>query len=84
MTLPMKAPAGRVAPILLGAGCVAWAAAPLIHTAYATLMLFLAGLGMAVGALRLALAAIAVPEEALARLKTRRRELGVQVCSLFE
>lgn len=63
MTLPMKAPAVRVAPILLGAGCVAWAAAPLIHTAYATLVLFLASLGMAVGALRLALAAIAAPED---------------------
>jgi hypothetical protein len=63
MTLPRKAQAIRGAQVLLGAGCVAWAAAPLIHTAYATLVLFLAGLGMAVGALRLALAAIAVPQD---------------------
>ena len=50
-------------PGLLGAGCVVWAAAPLIHVRYLTIALALAGLGVAAGALRLALAEIAVPED---------------------
>ena len=49
-------------PGLLGAGCVVWAAAPPLHRAYPDLALFLASLGVAAGLLRLALAAIAVPE----------------------
>lgn len=49
-------------PGLLGAGCVVWAAVPLIHARYPTIALALAGLGVLAGALRLALAEIAVPE----------------------
>jgi len=41
---------------------VVWAAAPPLHRAYPDLALFLAILGVAAGLLRLALAAIAVPE----------------------
>ena len=54
---------GLLGSLLLGAGCVVWAAAPLIRARYADLALFLASLGVAAGALRLALAAIAVPED---------------------
>ncbi len=69
----MKTTAGRGAAIqlgsgplgagLLGAGCVVWAAAPLVHTGYLYIALLLAGLGAAAGALRLAVAAVAVPED---------------------
>jgi hypothetical protein len=48
---------------LLGAGCVVWAAVPLVHTGYANFALFLAIAGVAAGALRLILAAVPVPEE---------------------
>jgi hypothetical protein len=63
----MSPPAGRDAavllgPGLLGAGCVVWAAAPPVHVVYANLVLSLASLGVAAGVLRLALAAIPVPE----------------------
>ena len=50
-------------PGLLGAGCVVWAAVPLIHARYQTIALALASLGVVAGALRLALAEIAVPED---------------------
>ena len=50
-------------PGLLGAGCVVWAAVPLIHTRYPTIALWMASLGVVAGALRLALAEIAVPED---------------------
>ena len=50
-------------PGLLGAGCVVWAAEPLIHARYLTIALALASLGVVAGALRLALAEIAVPED---------------------
>jgi hypothetical protein len=53
----------RGAAILLGAGCVVWATAPPVHKGYAGFALFLAILGVAAGALRLALAAVPVPEE---------------------
>ena len=53
----------RLGPGLLGAGCVLWAAEPLIHTRYPTIALWLASLGVVAGALRLALAEIAVPED---------------------
>jgi hypothetical protein len=53
----------RGAAILLGAGCVVWATAPPVHKGYAGIALFLAILGVAAGALRLALAAVPVPEE---------------------
>jgi hypothetical protein len=51
----------RLSPAVLGAGCVVWAAAPLVHTGYSYLALLLAILGVAAGALRLALAALPVP-----------------------
>ena len=56
----MTPAAGRGAALLygsglLGAGCVVWATAPLIHTGYPNLALFLASLGVAAGALRLCL-----------------------------
>jgi len=50
-------------PGLLGAGCVVWAAVPLIHARYQTIALALASLGVVAGALRLALAEIAVAED---------------------
>jgi len=53
----------RLGSVLLGAGCVVWAAAPLIHAGYPDLALLLASLGVAAGALRLALAATPVPED---------------------
>ena len=64
----MTRAAGREAallagPGLLGAGCVVWAAVPLIHARYQTIALALASLGVVAGALRLALAEIAVPED---------------------
>ncbi|MDQ2811407.1 MAG: hypothetical protein M3Z75_05865 [Actinomycetota bacterium] len=48
---------------LMGAACVAWAAAPLPRQGVAGFALFLAILGVAAGMLRLALAAVPVPEE---------------------
>jgi hypothetical protein len=51
------------AAILLGAGCIVWAAAPLVPKGYADFALFLAILGVAAGALRLTLAAVPVPED---------------------
>ena len=64
----MTTAAGRAATVplrssLLGAGCVVWATAPLIHTGYLYLALLLASLGVIAGALRLALASIPVPED---------------------
>jgi hypothetical protein len=58
----------RGAPVLLGAGllgagCVAWAAAPLVNSGWAGFALFLAILGVAAGALRLVLARVPTPEE---------------------
>jgi hypothetical protein len=55
--------AGPLGAALLGAGCVVWAAAPPVHTRYLDIALLLASLGVAAGALRLALAAVPVPEE---------------------
>jgi hypothetical protein len=54
---------GRGAAVLLGVGCVVWAAVPLVHTGYSNLALLLASLGVAAGALRLALTAVPVPED---------------------
>lgn len=67
----MTTAVGRAAVVplrsgLLGAGCVVWATAPLIHTGYSYIALFLAILGVIAGALRLALASIPVPEDAYA------------------
>jgi hypothetical protein len=53
----------RAAAALLGAGCVVWAAVPLVHKGLADLALILAVGGVAGGALRLALAGVPVPEE---------------------
>jgi hypothetical protein len=53
----------RVAVTLLGAGSVVWAAAPLVHTALASWALALAIIGVAAGALRLALSWVPVPED---------------------
>jgi hypothetical protein len=54
----------RAAAGLLGAGCVVWAAAPLVHKGWATLALVLAIAGVAAGALRLVLSGVPVPEDA--------------------
>ena len=51
------------AACLLGAGCVVWASAPPVHKGFADFALFLAIFGVAAGALRLALAAVPVPED---------------------
>jgi hypothetical protein len=59
----IRTAATRGAPVLLGAGCVVWAAAPLVRSGYADFALFLAILGVAAGALRLALATVPVPED---------------------
>jgi hypothetical protein len=53
----------RAAAALLGAGCVVWAAAPLVHGGWAGVALVLAIAGVAGGALRLALAGIPAPED---------------------
>jgi hypothetical protein len=42
---------------------VVWAAVPLVHAGYPDIALFLAGLGVTGGVLRLALAAVPVPED---------------------
>lgn len=54
----------RTAAGLLGAGCVVWAAAPLVHKGWANLALVLAIAGVAAGALRLVLSGVPVPEDA--------------------
>jgi hypothetical protein len=53
----------RAAAVLLGAGCVAWAATPPVHRGDAALALTLAIAGVAAGGLRLALTAVPVPED---------------------
>jgi hypothetical protein len=53
----------RAAAVLLGAGCVVWAAVPLVHKGLANLALVLAVCGVAGGALRLLLADVPVPED---------------------
>jgi hypothetical protein len=54
---------GLGAAALLGAGCVAWAAAPQVHAGWADFALFLAIAGVAAGVLRLGLAQVPVPED---------------------
>jgi hypothetical protein len=44
----------RVAAVLLGAGCLVWAALPTVHRGYAGFALVLAIAGVAAGGLRLA------------------------------
>ena len=53
----------RAAAFLLGAGCVVWATVPQVHKGLADWALFLATVGVAAGALRLALTAVPVPED---------------------
>jgi len=53
----------RAAAILLGAGCVVWAAAPPVPKGLANLALVLAGCGVAGGALRLILGGVPVPRD---------------------
>ena len=53
----------RAAAVLLGAGCLVWAALPAVHRGYATFVLDVAIAGVAAGGLRLALAAVPVPED---------------------
>ena len=53
----------RAAAVLLGAGCLVWAALPAVHRGYATFALDVAIAGVAAGGLRLALAAVPVPEQ---------------------
>lgn len=52
----------RLAAILLGAACVAWSAAPLLHTGLAQTALVIAIVAVTAGALRLATADIPQPE----------------------
>ena len=60
---PRDAVALRVAACLLGAGCVAWAAAPLVPKGLADWALALAITGVAAGTLRLAVAWVPMPED---------------------
>jgi hypothetical protein len=53
----------RAAAVLLGAGCLVWAALPAVHRGYATFVLDVTIAGVAAGGLRLALAAVPVPGE---------------------
>ena len=53
----------RGAAVLLGAGCVIWAALPPVSQGYAGFALTVAITGVAGGGLRLALTAVPVPEE---------------------
>jgi len=66
----------RAAASLLGAGCVVWATAPLVHTGLANLALFLAICGVTGGALRLLLAGVPVPEDSFLLSVPLRAWLG--------
>jgi hypothetical protein len=59
----LNAIAFQAAAALLGAGCVAWAAAPPVHKGIANLALTLAIIGVAGGVLRLALAGVPEAED---------------------
>ena len=61
--ITVRASAVRASAALLGAGCVVWAAVPLVHKGWAGFALFLAIAGAGAGALRLALIAVPVPED---------------------
>jgi hypothetical protein len=63
MTRLASAVAMRVAAVLLGAGSLVWAALPAVHRGWSGFALVLAIAGVAAGGLRLALAAVPVPEE---------------------
>ena len=66
----------RAAAGLLGAGCVVWATAPLVHHGLANLALILAIGGVAGGALRLILAGVPVPEDSFLLPSPLRAWLG--------
>ena len=66
----------RAAAVLLGAGSVVWAAAPLVHQGQANLALILAIAGVAGGALRLFLAGVPVPEDSFLLRPPLRAWLG--------
>jgi hypothetical protein len=53
----------RAAAVLLGAGCLIWAALPAVHRGYATFVLAVTIAAVAAGGLRLALATVPVPDE---------------------
>lgn len=57
----MAAP--RLAAILLGAACVAWTATPLLHSGLAEFTLTVAIAAVTMGALRLALSEVPLPED---------------------
>ena len=61
--LTMRAVVMRAAAMLLGAGCLVWAALPGAHRGWSGFALALAIAGVAAGGLRLALAAVPVPDE---------------------
>jgi len=63
MTRLASAVAMRAAAVLLGAGCLVWAALPAVHWGWAGFALTVAIAGVAAGGLRLALAAVPVPEQ---------------------
>src|SRR6185312_14869360 len=66
-TVSMRAVASavamRAAAVLLGAGSLVWAALPAVHRGWSGFVLVLAIAGVAAGGLRLALAAVPVPED---------------------
>jgi hypothetical protein len=66
-TVSMRAVASavamRAAAVLLGAGSLVWAALPAVHRGWSGFALVLAIAGVAAGGLRLALAAVPVPDE---------------------
>lgn len=53
----------RLAAMLLGAACVAWAAIPIVHTGLAQFALIVAIIAVVAGALRLAFADVPQPED---------------------
>jgi hypothetical protein len=59
----MSAAGSRLAAMLLGAACVAWTATPLVHKGLAQFALVIAIIAVVAGALRLAFADIAQPED---------------------
>jgi len=59
----LSAAGPRLAAVLLGAACVAWAATPLRHTGFAPTALVVAIIAVTAGALRLAVTDIPQPED---------------------
>src|SRR5262249_47037144 len=59
----VRATGPRVAALLLGAACVAWAASPAVRSGWGTVALTLAVAGVAAGSLRLFLSEVPRPED---------------------